>query len=430
MRILVLGGYGFIGAAIVGALARAGHDVVGVGRRAGVGRRRLPEANWIGADIARLDSPQQWAPHLAGVDVIINAAGALQDGPRDDLRKVHHRSIVALADAASTGAVKRFIQISAVGADPAAATLFLRSKARGDAAVAASALDWVIFRPGLVIGQDAYGGTALLRLLAALPAVEWLAYPDAPLQTVSIDDVAEAVRRAAAGEIPPRAIYDLVEDAPHRLRDIVRAFRRWQGRAEPRLVVAVPPAAAAAIARLADVAGLFGWRSPLRTTAMRVIREGVIGDPAPWRRVAGRRLKSFEETLRDLPATAQERVFARVALVLPLIVATLGAFWIASGIVGLLALDRASAHLAGLGAPAANGLVVAGSLLDIAIGAGVLFRRTARAAAAVSVVAAAVYLIAGTLSAPQLWLDPFGALLKVFPVMALGAAAALMIEER
>ncbi|MBY0422618.1 MAG: NAD(P)H-binding protein, partial [Parvularculaceae bacterium] len=190
MRILLIGAYGFLGAACARALHARGHEVVGLGRDVALGRRLLPEVSWLKADLRDLCASDGWKPLLAGVDAVVNAAGALQDGPRDDLRAVHVDAVRACLDAAACVGVRRFVQISAVGAAPDAATLFLRTKAEGDAAVRASALDWTILKPGLVIGRDAYGGTALLRMLAAFPVAAPLAFPEARVQTVASEDVA------------------------------------------------------------------------------------------------------------------------------------------------------------------------------------------------------------------------------------------------
>lgn len=429
MRILILGGYGFIGAEIARALLREGHEVVGLGRNAATGKRLVPEAQWIGADIAKLDAPEEWAPHLSGIEAIVNAAGALQDSARDDLEAVHHRAVAALVEAAAK--VKRFIQISAPGAEASASTAFMRTKAAGDAAVRAALFDWIVLKPGLVIGRGAYGGTALLRMLAGFPLMTPLVAASARVQTVSVDDVADAVIKALKGEVPMRRDYDLVEDEPHSLRDIVRGFRRQLGFAPARFEPDLPHWVSKIVGPLADFAGWLGWRSALRSTALNVVRENVLADPAPWRAATGRSLRTFEQALALLPGTAQERLFARAQLALPLMIVALGVFWILSGAIGLVTIEEAAAHLQrAVGVEAAKALVVAGSLADMAIGAGLFLRRTARQAALASVAVAGFYLVAGTLTEPALWLDPFGALAKIIPLMAMGLAVALMLEER
>lgn len=431
MKVLILGGYGFIGAEIMRACMAAGFDCVGLGRSAATGRRLIPGVKWIGADMATLDAPEKWMPHLAGVDAIVNAAGALQDGARDDLEAIHHRSIAALVAAGENSGVKRFVQISAPGADLAASTAFFRTKAAGDNVVRASPLDWTVLKPTLVIGRGAYGGTALLRMLAGFPVMTPLVYGSANVQTVSIDDVAAAVLAVLRGDIPTRRDYDLAEDAPHALRDIVRGFRRQLGFAPAALEIEVPAGLARVFSALADVAGWLGWRVALRSTALKVMSENVLADPSPWRAATGKSLTPFEKTLALVQGTAQERLFARAQLALPLMIAALGVFWIISGLVGFAEIDEAAAHLRDLfGAGVAKALVIAGSLVDIAIGAALLVRQTSRAAALASAGVAISYLVAGTITEPALWLDPFGALAKIIPLSAMGLGAALLLEKR
>lgn len=431
MRVLILGGYGFLGAAIMRAAMATGLDCVGLGRSAATGSRLVPEAPWIGADMAALDTAEKWTPHLSEIDAIVNAAGALQDGARDDLDAIHRRSIAALVAAAEKTGVKRFVQISAPGADAGASTAFLRTKATGDAAVRATSLDWVILKPGLVIGRGAYGGTALLRMLAGFPFMTPLIHAKARVQTVALEDVADAVVAALSGEIPMRREFDLVEDASHSLREIVRGFRRRLGFAPARLEPDLPAWAAAPVAVIADIAGALGWRSPLRSTALKVMGENVLADPTAWREATGRGLRSFDESLASIESDAQGRIFARAGLAMPLMIISLGVFWVLSGIVGLVEIERAAAHLyASMDVPSAKALVIAGSLVDILIGAGLLVKITSRAAALASVVVAMSYLVAGTFIEPSLWADPFGALAKIIPLSAMGLAVALMQEER
>lgn len=430
MKILILGGYGFIGAEIMRRAREAGFDCVGLGRSIETGRRLVPDAEWIGADIARLTEAEAWTPHLAGIDAIVNAAGALQDGARDDLAAVHDRAIAALVTAAVTAGVRRFVQISATGATPNATTEFLRTKAAGDAAVRASSLEWIVLKPALVIGRGAYGGTALLRMLAGFPLITPLVHASAPVQTVALDDVAASVVLSLKGGVAMRRDYDLAEDTPHSLREIVRGLRRQLGFSPARFELDLPSWIAAPVGAMADLAGAFGWRSALRSTALKVMAAGVAADPAPWRAAVGRSFKSFDATIAGIPGTAQERIYARAQLVLPLVIATLAVFWLASGVIALFQVDRAAALVPDAGPGMSAGMVIAGAALDIFIGAGLIWRRTARVAAIGSIAVAAFYLLMGTLLAPQLWTDPLGVYVKVLPAMALGAVAAALLEER
>ncbi len=431
MRVLVLGGYGLIGEAVARRLLADGMSVTGLGREVGAARRRMPDMLWYAADIARLTTAADWRPVLAGIDALVNAAGALQDGARDDLAAVHHHAMAALYAACAEAGLQRFVQISAVGASPDADTAFLRTKAAGDAALAASGLDWVILRPGLVVGAGAYGGTALLRALAAFPVVTPLVLGDRPLQTVAVGDVAAAVARALAGGAPSRKTFDLVEDRPQALADVVAAFRAWLGY-PPARAVRVPVPFGNAVARIADGLGRLGWRSPLRTTAMRAVTAGVTGDPEPWREATGAGVDPLAQTLQDLPSTVQERWFARMFLLKPAVLGALSLFWLVSGLVGVAQLQAAAAILTQRGVPdgLAEAAVLAGSLADLMLGAAVLVRRTARPALLGMIVVTLAYLLGATLVAPDLWLDPLGSLVKTLPAMLLAVVGLAILEER
>ncbi len=430
MRVLVLGAYGLIGLEIAKALHRAGHAVTGLGRSERRGRALLPEIDWVAADIATLTTPADWGPMLADVDAVVNSAGILQSGFGDSVSATQRDAIVALIAACETGGVRKFIQISAPGAVPDANTAFYSTKGEADAALTASTLDWTILRPGLVIAPSAYGGTSLLRMLGAVPLVQPIVLAEARMQTVAVGDVAEAVRMAIEGDMARRD-FDLVEDEAHTLKEIVCRIRAWQGFASARAMLTLPRWAGYGVAKAADLAGWLGWRPALRTTALKVLEKDVMGDPRPWAAASGMRLNALSETLRALPSTAQERIYARALLAFPVLVLTLAIFWIVSGAIGLWRLEAAAAVLADHLPETVSWVAAAGAgLLDIALGLGLLVRRLVRPACCASILVCVVYLAGATLMTPELWADLFGPLVKVFPAMALAAAVWALAEER
>lgn len=431
MRVLVLGAYGLIGAAIADRLLAAGLSVAGLGRSVEAARRARPEIDWFSADVATLLRPADWTPFLENVDAVVNAAGALQDSARDNVTAVQRDAMLALYAASEAAGVRRFVQISAVGARADAKTMFMRTKGEADAALVASRLDWTILRPGLVISPAAYGGTALLRGLAGLPLVTPTISGGAPIQTVGVEDVSDAVRAVLMGEIPSRRSYDLVEDEARGLDEVVAAWRASLGRPPARRMSA-SLALGRALFRMGDVAGNLGWRPPMRSAALKEIEAGVLGDPGPWRAAGGRPMRPLVATLRRLPSTVQERWFGRLFLLKPAIVVTLALFWILSGAIGLAQIDRAAEVLTsrGMAAGLASMFVAAGGLVDLALGLGALHRRTHVAALWGMIATTAAYLVGATLFAPDLWLDPLGPLVKTVPAAMLALVALAIEEER
>lgn len=272
----------------------------------------------------------------------------------------------------------------------------------------------------------------MLRALAGFPGVIPVVHGDSRIQTVSVYAVADAVILAL--EQPKRTsgqVFDLVERQSQSLADIVEAVRSWLG-FRPASILPVPAAVGRLVGLAADAAGWLGWRSPLRSTALQTLRDGVAGDASTWRNVTGQNLGTLEQTLSQMPATAQERWFSRIWLLKPAIILCLAAFWFASGLIGLAQRDAAAAILTsrGFGVSTASFAVIAGSIADLVVGAAVLVRRWAKTALVGMIAITLCYLGAATLFTPDLWLDPLGPMVKSVPALLLCLVALAVLEER
>jgi uncharacterized protein YbjT (DUF2867 family) len=431
MNILILGATGFIGSAIAQRLVADGHTVTGLGRNLDVARRRMAALSWREADIASLATPDDWRSHLDGMDVVVNAAGALQDGARDDLAAVQDRAMRALfAAAASRPSTPQIVQISARTEGSAGTTPFLATKKKADDTLKASGLRFVILRPAVVLGRNAHGGTALLRALAALPCITPLVHADSPVATVGMDDVVSVVSAAIEGGIPDASDLDLAAPSPSSLGELAAHHRAWLG-LPPARQVDVPPVAAIPVIAAADFAGRLGWRSPLRSTAMRVMQDGVTAS-RPVAAVPGLPpLADAAAFLAANPAGAQDLWFARLYLMKSPIIVGLSLFWLASGLVPVWNIAPAIAHFEAFLTPAlAFAAVVATCLADILLGLAVLFRRHARKAMIGMITLSLAYLAAATIAEPDLWLDPIGPLVKVVPSILLTLVGLAILDER
>jgi uncharacterized protein YbjT (DUF2867 family) len=430
MRILVTGAYGLIGSVVVARLVADGHDLVGTGRDVRRAKLQVPDVAWKNADFANT-SVEAWTSLLAGADAVVNCAGALQDSPRDDLRAVHVDGVRRLVEACRVAGVRRFVHISAAGLDGDADSAFTRTKQEAERVVMAAPIDWVILRPGLVLATAAYGGSALLRGLAALPWVVPTVHPSRLVQCISAADVADAVARALDLDEPLRRRIDLVHGDAMTLDTLLVALRRWLGVPGGR-VVRLPAAIVRIAASAGDALGHLGWRPAVRTTTLVQLAAGVRGDGDAAERYLGLRPRSLQQMLARSPAGVQERWFARGYFLKPLVLATLCLFWLLSGAMGLLGLPAAVSTLTVAGVPlaVATPVVVAGSVLDIALALALAHRRTAMPALQGMLLVSAAYLVAGTVLRPDLWLDPLGPLLKILPAAALAAVALATLGER
>jgi uncharacterized protein YbjT (DUF2867 family) len=433
MRCLVTGAYGFIGREVVIALLREGVTVVGAGRDIDFGRRAFPGIDWIACEFnLDIDVPH-WRERLRGIDAVVNCVGILQDSAKDKAERIHGDATIALFEACAEAGVGRVVHISAVSAESDVASRYAQSKAKADAALAALDLDWVIVKPSLVIGRGAYGGTALMRGLAGLPGILPLPGQAAErFQPIAADDLARGIAKLAMGQGPNRGTLYAAGPEALSVRDMLRGFRAWLGFAPAREVV-VPLPLLRLLLRIGDIAGWLGHASAARTTSLTQMRYDTLVDGEGFARVAGP-VKTFAETLQDMPATLQDRLHARAYFAVPALQVALAVFWILSGLIALepsatLLAGTVLAHI-GVDPAVAAPLVGLGAAADVIAGILFLMPRWVRWAGLLQLAISSLYLVGLSVIAPALWLDPFGALLKIIPLMCATLVVMAFREKR
>lgn len=430
MRVLVVGANGFIGSAIVAALTRAGMDVRGVVRDPEKLAKRFP-----GIEAAKVDLRDKsawessfWNGALDGVDAVVNAAGVLQPRRARDAWAVHLYAPDAIYAGCERVGVRRVIQISAVGVEEGA-TVFARSKLAGDEKLMARDLDWTILRPAIVIGDGSYGGTSMLRAIAAFPWITPVVGDGGnEMDFIYKEDLAHSIVRILQSGAAKQEILEPASGERLTLLETVRAYRSWLGlRARP--VVAVPNWCAKFFARLGDFAKL----DPITTTAMAQFEARLTGDAEGFEAATGVKARGLSAVLAARPAESQDLWHARLYLVRPVIRLALAALWLTSGLLGLF--TEPALYLALLepltdNRTLAAALAVLVSLIDIAIGVALVVGWRLKEMAYVQFVMVLGYTLMLTLLAPALWADLFGGLLKNIPIVALILVHRILEEER
>jgi hypothetical protein len=129
----------------------------------------------------------------------------------------------------------------------------------------------------------------------------------------------------------------------------------------------------------------------------------------------------------------QERWFARMYFVKPLIFVTFSAFWIATGLVSLgpgFKIGKAMMLEGGTSEGFANFSVIAGGLADLLIGLAIAYRPTVRYGLYAALAISLFYAVMGTILLPRLWIDPLGPMLKIWPIIALNITALAIVDDR
>jgi hypothetical protein len=248
---------------------------------------------------------------------------------------------------------------------------------------------------------------------------------------VQLDNVVATCLFFITPSAPSRIVLDLPGPEWLSFADIIRQYRSWLGWREP-YVVKLPYWAFAALCRVGDGVSWLGWRPPLRTTSLHERSRGSVGDPRPWTEMTGIVPQSLATALAKRPVSVQVRWFAGMYLLKPVAFATLALFWITTGVVSLGPGFDSAIYLmreAGAGMFSASA-VIAGSLIDIVIGAAIAWRRTARKGLWAALAISSLYLVVGTLTAPGFWGDPLGPFVKIFPISVLNLVALAVLEDR
>jgi len=183
------GGTGFVGQAVLDAVARKNLSVRSLARKIPADR---DDAEWVqGA----LDDGDALAKLVDGADAVIHIAGLTNtpDPARFDAANVEGTANV-IASAKDAG-IKRFVFVSSLSAREPQLSRYGASKARAEALVQASGLDWTIIRPPAVYGprdDDMFELFKAARLgIIPMP-------PGGATSIIHVDDLAELLLAMAA----------------------------------------------------------------------------------------------------------------------------------------------------------------------------------------------------------------------------------------
>lgn len=422
---LVLGANGFLAGYIIAALRQRGWRVVRGVRASG----RVLRADEREADLTRTITPEAWRDTLHGVDAVINVAGILRETGAQTFQAIHVDGPLALAQACVAAGGLRFVQISALGEPEDGA--FIASKHRFDELLLALPLNAVVLRPSIVYAASgSYGGTSLLRALAAFPG--WHLLPGDgrwAIQPVSAEDLGTLAALAAAGE--QRGVFEVGAPQPMSLRDYQATWRRWL-RIDGNAAIAVPEPLVSLQVGLGERLG----RGPVGETMWRMLRRGnVTGADAATRLQAafGHAPRDLETALAVTPSQVQDRWQAQLYFLAPTLRIAIVALWLISALAGWLT-PAATIEALVAGTPMQAwqpvALARATASLDALLALALLVGWRPRWALGLMGLCVLAYTLAFGLLLPAQWLDPLGGLAKNLLVLPALAVAWVLADRR
>lgn len=270
MRVLVLGGTGFVGRHAAAALRSRGHTAVIGTRNPKRALAKLPPAlrdcDLREIHLESLTSRYVWRPLLRDVSAVVNAAGILREHGSATYDRVHHMAPAALALACERMGV-RLVHLSLLGLRRESRNRFLRSKLLGERVITETQANYSLVRTSLLDGADGCAA-AWLRRIAAWPVHIYPSDAKGRLAPLDVRDLADALAKLCEmpGYAMPREI-ELGGSARRTLADYLDALRAQHAQ-RPALQLALPGPLVRIAAGLCDLLRL----SPLTGGLLELLR--------------------------------------------------------------------------------------------------------------------------------------------------------------
>lgn len=169
-RILVTGGTGFIGQALVRHLADSGHRVR-ILLRASTQSPSLPRSLPVEVAVSSLDDMRGLRAAMVGVDIVYHLAGAEWRGAYGSLMEIDIQGTQNVVVAAADADVERLFFVSHLGADRASAYPVFKAKAIAEEFIRRSGIDYTILRTAIVFGNNDGFTTGLAQLVTSIPRI-------------------------------------------------------------------------------------------------------------------------------------------------------------------------------------------------------------------------------------------------------------------
>jgi NADH dehydrogenase len=277
--VLVTGAAGFVGRHAIPPLIEAGHSVVALVRTGDaaesvVGRLPAAQRQAVETRIGDLTRPETLGPAMAGVDAVVHLVAI----PRDfnhgaDLRLVNTEGTRALVAAMKGAGVGRLVHMGAMGVVDDPTLHYASSKAKAEALVRESGLEWTILKPSLQFGE----GDGFFNIIASLVRMSPGIVPvpgngSARFQPIHVDDVATVVVKALADSATVGGAFELGGPRYWTYREITREVLTALGKRR-----AIVPMPVALIRLVAGTAELVHIPFPVATDQLRQLRLDNIG---------------------------------------------------------------------------------------------------------------------------------------------------------
>jgi uncharacterized protein YbjT (DUF2867 family) len=292
MKVFLTGATGFVGSHMLARLLADGHTVRALVRRRGTLRAADAPAGRL-EEVKGDITSNSLSDFVRGCDTVINLVGIIYEHGAETFERIHHHGTRNLVEPARQNGVKRFIQMSALGARPTNASAYHTTKFAAEEEVRNGGIPFVVLRPSLIVGPGSAFVKQMLKVVRAAPFIRPVPGTGKyRFRPVHVDDVVECFAQSLTNPGATGQTIDLVGGEELTLDEIGNAIADQLGVRKSALHIPMPVMkASAAIFSILPVA------PPVTSVQLRMMEEGSTADPDPMMRIFHIRPEGFRAGL-------------------------------------------------------------------------------------------------------------------------------------
>ena len=295
MKIVVVGGTGFLGRHMARALLDDGHAVTVMGRNPDV-VSSIPLLRGANATRGDVTDASSLTGTLEGADALAMAVtfpNYPMELPRKGLTFERYevqgtRNLLAEAERANVG---RFLYVSGAGADSKSDKSWYRAKGLAEEAIVASGIDYVIIRPSWIYGPGDKSVNRMVTMVKVSPVVPRLGVKPQRIQPLYVGDFAEAVKQAFARDDAWNKTFEIGGPEVMTMEEVIDGIAKALGKRRVQLPIPL------ALAKAGSAPLVLLPKPPMTPTGVEFVAQNGLVDMRATTRVLGIRPVTFSEGL-------------------------------------------------------------------------------------------------------------------------------------
>jgi uncharacterized protein YbjT (DUF2867 family) len=288
MKVFLTGATGFVGRNMLKRLLAEGHSVRALVRdpqKANISAREKVEL--VAGDVAEGTGLAQG---MQGCDAVVHLVGIIVEKGKNTFERVHHIGTRNVVEAAKRTGIKRFVQMSALGARADGPAAYQVTKWKGEEEVRRSGIPYCILRPSLIFGEGDGFVTQMMETMRSAPLFRPVPGDGNPkFRPIFIDDVTACFANTLKAEAATGHTIEIGGADELTLNAVLAEISQCAGVRKPAIHIPMPLMLAGAA-----VVESFLKNPPVTVDQLRMLREGSTCDIRPMEGLLGVKPRGFK----------------------------------------------------------------------------------------------------------------------------------------